>query len=262
MSKSSLTSTLITGSTAAGEAFPPHIQFQSKAKSADTARIDVDVAEYVQLVRGTFGCGDEVLWPITFGTNEKGEMDNVEFLKFMRGSVAPLYPDACDEDGFRVMFKVDSGPGRMYLELLAALKLLGIIIYPCVPNTTHVTQEMDQLYGPFKTQFLKNLDLIVEARLDAGKSLSLAPKMVGLPLFGGIDRDTGCDVEIGAFQRAFTPSQCVAAWGKVGAATEDGVTRACLSDPQVMKELGDGTDTDEVYKAIHKQMTLLFMLSQ
>ena len=44
-SKSSLTSTLITGSNAAGEAFPPHIQFQSKAKSDDTARIDVNVAE-------------------------------------------------------------------------------------------------------------------------------------------------------------------------------------------------------------------------
>ena len=34
--KSSLTSTLITGSTAAGEAFPPHIQYVPKAKTAET----------------------------------------------------------------------------------------------------------------------------------------------------------------------------------------------------------------------------------
>jgi hypothetical protein len=69
----------------------------------------------------------------------------------------------------------------------------------------------------FKTQFLKNLDMIVEARLDAGKSLSLAPKMVGLPLFGDIDWETGFEIETGAFQQAFTPSRCDAAWKKVGA---------------------------------------------
>ena len=42
-SKSSLTSTLITGSTAAGEVFPPHIQFQTKAKSKDTQRLNAHV---------------------------------------------------------------------------------------------------------------------------------------------------------------------------------------------------------------------------
>ena len=30
----------------------------------------------------------------------------------------------------------------------------------------------------------------------------------------------------------------------------DGITRACLGNPQVMKKLGDGKDTDELYKAI------------
>jgi hypothetical protein len=102
----------------------------------------------------------------------------------------------------------------------------------------------------FKTQFLKNLDMIVEARLEAGKSLSLVPKMVGLSLFGDIDWETGFDIETGAFQQAFTPSRYDAAWKKVGAATEDGVTRECLSNPEVMKEHGDGKDTDEPYKAI------------
>ena len=38
--KSSLTSTLITGSTAAGEVLPPHIQFPIKAKSAGTEQIN------------------------------------------------------------------------------------------------------------------------------------------------------------------------------------------------------------------------------
>ena len=49
------------------------------------------------------------------------------------------------------------------MDLLAKLKMLGFILYPCVPNTTHVTQEMDQNYGPFKMQFSVNLELIVAA---------------------------------------------------------------------------------------------------
>ena len=150
-----------------------------------------------------------------------GGIDNKEFSKYMRGSIAPLNPNALNQPGQCVLLKVDSRPGRMNLQLLASLKFLGIILYHCVPNTMHVTQETDQLYGPFKTQFLKNLDLIIEARLDNNKSLLLAPKMVGWPVFSGVDQETGLEVETGAFQKAFVPLRCIAAWRKVGAATED-----------------------------------------
>ncbi len=91
------------------------------------------------------------------------------------------------------------------------MRLLGFILYPCVPNTTHVTQETDQNYGPFKTQFLKNLDLIVDERLLKKKTLSLQPKLVGLPLFGGVDPETNLQLELGTFQKGFTQevSQCM-----------------------------------------------------
>ena len=45
--KSLLTSTLITGSTAAGKAFPPHIQYVTKAKTVESMQLDMDVAEHV-----------------------------------------------------------------------------------------------------------------------------------------------------------------------------------------------------------------------
>ena len=112
----------------------------------------------------------------------------------------------------------------MNLDLLAKLRRLRFILYPCVPNTTHVTQETDQLYGAFKTQFLKNLDLMVDARLSTDVSLSLQPKLVGLPMFGGIDHDTGFNVEVSAFEQGFSREKCVWSWRKVGAATEEGVT--------------------------------------
>ncbi len=103
---------------------------------------------------------------MSFGQNEKGGMDNEEFKKYMLNSIVPLFPHARDKAGHRVLLKVDSGPGRLSLNLLSKLRLLGFILYPCVPNTTHVTQETDQNYGPFKTQFPSNLELIVDARLE------------------------------------------------------------------------------------------------
>jgi hypothetical protein len=107
------------------------------------------------------------------------------------------------------------------------------------------------LYKPFKNQFLKNLDLIIEARLDNNKSWLLASKMVGLPSFGRVDQETSLKVKTGAVQKAFVHLQCIAAWRKFGAATEDGITRACLDDPQVMKAIGDGNkDMDQLYLSI------------
>ena len=37
---------------------------------------------------------------------------------------------------------------------LAEARTLGFVAYPVVPNTIAVTQETDQNYGPFKTQFV------------------------------------------------------------------------------------------------------------
>jgi hypothetical protein len=150
-----------------------------------------------------------------------------------------------------VMLKVDSGPGRMNLNLLARLRRLGFILYPCVPNTTHVTQETDQLYGPFKTTFIESLDCICEARMRKKVSLSLQPKLVGLPLFGGFDADSECHVDVSAFEQAFSRQKCVASFERIGAATKDCVTRACLQDKQVMTAIGDGPEeTDMLHLAV------------
>lgn len=246
-SKCSLTTTLITGSTAAGEAFPPHLQFQTKAQTKETMRLDYDVGEHAPQVLGKFGTNAVRGWPVSFGANEKGGMDDEEFEKYLMNSIAPLFPNAKDTNGKRVIFKVDSGPGRMNLKLLARLRLLGFILYPCVPNTTHVTQETDQCYGPFKTQFFINLDDIVTARLEKKKSLSLPPKFVGLPLFGGIDRATGFSVQLGAFQKGFARKRCISSWEKVGVATKGGITRTCLDNSQVMKGLDNDAESDKEY---------------
>ena len=57
--------------------------------------------------------------------------------------------------------KVDSGPGRTNIEMLAYLRVLGIYCVPSVPNTTQVSQETDQSYDLFKTIFRTNLEVLV-----------------------------------------------------------------------------------------------------
>ncbi len=54
--KSSLTLTMITGSNAVGDPIPPHLQYQTKAKSTEQMKLQYDVAEYMPCVHGQFGC--------------------------------------------------------------------------------------------------------------------------------------------------------------------------------------------------------------
>ena len=154
------------------------------------------------------------LWPVTFGANEKGGMDSEEFEKYVMNLIILLYPHVRNQHGKRVMLKVDSGPVRMNPNLLA-----GLVIR-------------------YKTQFLENLHL-----MQKNVYLSLQPKFVGLPLFRGIDTETSCNIEVSAFlKQAFLKSTCVLAFKRVGAATNDGVTRACLQYMQVIQSIGDGDD--------------------
>ncbi len=222
-SKSSLTSTMITGSNAAGEAIVPHFQYQLKVKSKDKMRLQYDMAEYMPHVVGQFRWGKEQSWPVTFGQNEKGGMDEVEFEEYLFNSIVPLYL-AKNMPGHRGLLKVDSGLSWMNIRLLSKLQTFGFMLYPGVPNMTHVIQETDQCSGSFKTQFTIKVDNLLDARLKKEKSVSLQPKLVRLPVFGGLDSKSEFNIEVAAFQQGFNRDMCVSAWEKVGAATKDGIT--------------------------------------
>ena len=87
-----------------------------------------------------------------------------------------------------------------------------------MPNTTHVTQETDQNYGPFKSAFRRNFDAIVQARIDRELSVSFPPHMVSLFVFGGRDPLSGATCPTNAFEEGFSREKCKRAWAKVGAA--------------------------------------------
>lgn len=158
-SKSSVTCTMISGNTAKGEALPPHFQLSTKAKERDHEQLRVEIIASMKKVHGKFGFDSEQDWPVTFQMNEKGGMDEdeEEFETYLMNSIVPLYPNAEDIPCKHVMVKLDSGPGRMKIGMIAHMRNLGFTLYPGVPNTMSVMQETDQNYGPFKSVFRWNL---------------------------------------------------------------------------------------------------------
>jgi hypothetical protein len=102
-----------------------------------------------------------------------------------------------------------------------------------------VSQETDRNYGPFKTQFRKNLDEVIDARIKGNHSTSIAPHLVGLTTFGGVDPMSGHEVKISAFKKGFSKEACLSAWAKVGAAP---LSMKCLEDEKVRKSIGDGDE--------------------
>ena len=150
----------------------------------------------------------------------------------------PLYPDAAPEKGKWVILKCDSGHGHLNLDLLAGLRTsAGFILFPGVPNTMAVTQETDQNYGPFKTQYCKNLDVVIDKQIKQKKTTTLHPWQVGLIVFGGVDPETNIVIE-SAFEEGFSRDGCRRAWELVGLAP---LTRSCLNNKKVRKSIGDGT---------------------
>ena len=88
--KDSLTATLVCGSNAAGEALPPHFQYQTKATTDDGQRLRNEVFQFCPGVVGKFGTKAKTSWDCTFGLNTKGGMDDREFAHYVTSSILPL----------------------------------------------------------------------------------------------------------------------------------------------------------------------------
>ncbi len=105
--------------------------------------------------------------------NLKVGMDDQEYDNYVSGSIIPLFPDLKDVQGKLVVLKIDSGPCYLKPDLLTSLWLISVYKYPRVPNTTDVTQEMDNNYGPSKITFKNNLDYITQQRVNSNHPCSL-----------------------------------------------------------------------------------------
>ena len=251
VSKSGITLTMIGGSNAAGDPIPLHFQFGSAAKTEDQKKIKLEVALYMHETFGQWGFGEVRSMSPTFGMNEKGGMDQKELEKYIFTNIIPLYPDLADEDGKRIIIKVDSGPGRNNVMMLAKARVRGGMFFPGVPNSTALTQEMDvENFWRLKYWFRQNLLKIVQARYRMQKSTSIRPQLIGLLVFGGKDPETGEELS-NAFEAAFSKSVNIKAWERVGAVP---LTRHCLKSLKVRHELGKGGEEDDPLAEEYRNM--------
>jgi hypothetical protein len=166
--------------------------------------------------------------------NERAGMNAVELDKYMKNSILPLYPDIEDVPGKRVIIKVDSGPGRLNVEMLADLRLQGLYLVPGVPNTTAKTQETDQNYGVYKTSFRTNLRNLSQCRFE--NQLSLRVSDLALLVFGGYCPQTGMKLR-DAFSDAFSIERNLSCWKKCGAVP---LTKAPLFSGEIRHEVPTG----------------------
>jgi hypothetical protein len=221
--KTGYSCTLICGSSAAGQPLPPHFQLKSEAK-AENQRFSIEHLENQKMVFTHLGGLQPKEYSTTFGFNEKAGMNEIEFWKFLEATIPRWFPDVENKKGLRVIIKVDSGPGRKNYEKLAKFRLMGIYVIVGVPNSTAVTQETDQNYGPFKQMYYVNLEILVKFRIE--RSMTLTMLDIGKLVFGCEGKE-GEDPKLhDAFSAGFgieTNKQC---WAKCGAVplTRNGLT--------------------------------------
>ena len=58
--------------------------------------------------------------------------------KYITNSIITIFPYSKVTSRNRAIIKIDSGPFRTNIELLAKLCNLGFLLYPVVPNTTSI----------------------------------------------------------------------------------------------------------------------------
>ena len=109
-------------------------------------------------VRVKFGFPAERFFLTTVLMNAKGGKYRNNFVLYLIGSIVPIYPNSEDIKVKFVLINIDSGTGRLNIKMNARLRNLGSILYPGGTNTTPVTQETNQIYCIFKSQFARALN--------------------------------------------------------------------------------------------------------
>ncbi len=152
---------------AAGEALPSFYIFNLTDNSELNFRVKMDWLVGLPLIAGRFGCPTQVECDSFFAVRSRGGSMNEDLLnQYIETVIVPLYPNMNKTSIFDartgrlnqgpVILKLNAGPGRIVsseivLAKREALFERGLIIILGLPNATSVQQEMDALYGPFKS---------------------------------------------------------------------------------------------------------------
>lgn len=187
------------------------------------------------------------------------------------------YPGTCEEDGERMIGKVDSGTGRNHIEALASMMLNGMHLFAGTPNGTEANQEIDQLFSSFKAAIYSNRDTLFEFLIKInGPKARLTVNDMGYIIFGGRrefkeNRFGITHVDLADATEKMSTEHIRAACEKVGycPATRASLNHRLVHHQQVYKEDKDGNLTkdeeadplsfllDELESELHKVINLL-----
>ena len=218
--------------------------------------------------------------------------DSSLFIECIEKVVLPLYPNISKTTEFDpvngkllrgpVVLKVDSGPGRIVASEESIAKRadfleMGLYILMGLPNATSVQQEMDALYGAFKSSTYARGEVILmekmrdqanrrnrmieeeanheddeatEVHKETDGANTVAGRAEGLSSLGFNDLATvvngkeGEDVSLRPFDKCFTKKNILSSWRKVVGFVP--FTRMCLKNKKVRHELGQQEKNVEI----------------
>ena len=237
--KSSQKSSWMFGMNFDDEPLPPMVVLPS---AAEIPKFKVHFVTEMPQVEGVFGFPGARFFAPVFAASENASFDNKLFLQWINEILVPLFPDAEDKAGYRVLLKSDSGPGRFSVEFRSVARSHGVYFFPGPPNGTELGQEMDQLYSLLKTLMEKNRKLIFEARFRLhGKRAKTDVWDLPRILFGGeIHFEDGTSIVLpDCFKKGLSREKCERARKKCGYLP---ATREALKSPKLRHEVFYGED--------------------
>ena len=231
--QSNIRVTLFLGVNYADEPLPGLIILPS---AAEKYKVKEELLKRFHQVEGKYGHNSRKKFDFMIAASPKGSMTK-EILNSYLSKFSNLYPGLRDEIRNRFLFKTDSGPGRSNCDVNFTAKVNGIYIYPGVPNTSEVTQEMDQLFAYFKSLMERNRRRIVQEK--GSRNLGQAT-LLDLPnmIFGGTYvLEDGHSIELAnAFEKGFSADHLRAAREKCGYCPAN---RASLLHNKCRRQFGD-----------------------
>ena len=241
---------------AAGESLPPMYIFDSSCKNSANYQVKMDWLVGLPKVTGRYGRPTLTEVDSYYAVQSKGSMDDSLLNAYVEENLLPLFPNISNEAVFDsegkllrgpVILKLDAGPGRMVaseesIKKREEFKEKGLFILLGLPNATAVQQEMDNLYGPFKSATYARGERVVEGKLkeraEVRRNGTAAGGVVTLSfndLATVVNGKDGDHVDDRPFDNTFTKKKILTSWSNVGFVP---FTRKCLGHKKVRSELG------------------------
>lgn len=151
---------------ALGEVLPPMFIFDSSVMDSENFLIMDKWVKDLPAVRGKYGCPMEEDYSSFVCVHKSGCTGEELFKQYYEVEILPLFPNVspeCVRDENRkllrgpIVTKVDSGQGRLVAtveaqEFREKMARLGVIILLGLPNSTSVSQELNQTYQMLKVR--------------------------------------------------------------------------------------------------------------